>query len=188
MLMRRPKEALEKMARALELDPFNALFISLHAGELENLRRYDEAIAQARNVLRLVPGHPVASGVLTIALWQKGMEHEAVVEWKAQRDLRGDRKGVEVFDRAYQEGGYRAAWKRYAEYRAPGFHKTRLGAWGIAHAYMYAGENTLALDWLERAFEVRDPNLPYAFAQCLFDPLRSDPRFQALLRRMNLPP
>jgi hypothetical protein len=43
------------------------------------------------------------------------------------------------------------------------------------------------MDWLEKAFKVRDPNLPGIAYQPLSDPLRSDPRFQDLLRRMNLP-
>jgi hypothetical protein len=43
-----------------------------------------------------------------------------------------------------------------------------------------------AIDWLEEAYEVGDPNLPY-LGMTLFDPLRSDPRFQELARRINLP-
>ena len=43
------------------------------------------------------------------------------------------------------------------------------------------------MDWLERGFEARDTNLPYVGISPLSDPLRSDPRFQDLLRRMNLP-
>jgi hypothetical protein len=53
-------------------------------------------------------------------------------------------------------------------------------------AYLFAGEKTLALDWLERAYEARDPALPYLRLP-LFDPLRSEPRFEALMRRMGLP-
>jgi hypothetical protein len=43
------------------------------------------------------------------------------------------------------------------------------------------------MDWLEEAYEVHVPGLPYIGTSPLFDPLRSDPRFQDLLRRMNLP-
>ena len=50
-----------------------------------------------------------------------------------------------------------------------------------------AGEKAQALEWLEKAFEVRDPNLPFVNLMLVFESLRSDPRFQALLRRMNLP-
>jgi hypothetical protein len=56
----------------------------------------------------------------------------------------------------------------------------------IATFYVLAGEHDEALEWLEEGFEVHDPGLPYITLP-VFDPLRSDPRFQDLLRRMNLP-
>jgi TolB-like protein/tRNA A-37 threonylcarbamoyl transferase component Bud32/Tfp pilus assembly protein PilF len=187
MHMRRPKEALAQMAQALELDPFNALFQSLYARELTNFGQYDAAITQARNVLGVVPGHPTASGTLTDAFWYRGMKQEAIVEWKAQRNLRGEQQGTEAFDRGYREGGYPEGWKRYAEYRATGFPESHTGAMAIVQAYVKAGDYSLVLEWLERAFEVRDPNLPYAFIGPGFEAIRSDPRFQALRRKMNLP-
>ena len=93
----------------------------------------------------------------------------------------------EAFERGYKEGGYRAGWKRYAEYRAAGFGKTHWNPTRAAGSYVKAGENALALDWLEKAFEAHDPNLPYVFIGPGYDPLRSEPRFQTLRRKMNLP-
>jgi hypothetical protein len=57
----------------------------------------------------------------------------------------------------------------------------------VARFYLFAGENDRALDWLERGYEARDPNLPSISDSPEVDPLRSEPRFQALLRRLNLP-
>jgi hypothetical protein len=51
----------------------------------------------------------------------------------------------------------------------------------------WAGDYDATIDWLERAFEVRAPGLPSIGCQPYFDPLRSDPRFQHLLRRLGLP-
>jgi hypothetical protein len=48
-------------------------------------------------------------------------------------------------------------------------------------------ENDQAIDWLERAFDSHNPNLPGINNRRPFDPLRAHPRFQTLLRRMNLP-
>jgi hypothetical protein len=58
--------------------------------------------------------------------------------------------------------------------RAPGF-------------YVRAGENEPALDVLEQNFERRDPSMAYVGVQEIYEPLRKHPRFQALLRKMNLP-
>ena len=56
----------------------------------------------------------------------------------------------------------------------------------IALRYLDAGDHDRAIDWLERAYDDRDPNLPYITGP-VWDPLRPDQRFQDLLRRMNLP-
>ena len=56
----------------------------------------------------------------------------------------------------------------------------------ITDPALWAGDYERSVAWLERAFEVRDPNLPYVGFRPYFDPLRSDPRFQELLRRMGL--
>ena len=60
-------------------------------------------------------------------------------------------------------------------------------AWDAAYNYAMAGDRALALDWLERAYADRDPNMPFIGVNPIFDPLRAEPRFQTLLRQMNLP-
>ena len=65
------------------------------------------------------------------------------------------------------------------------------GAFGLA--YVIAGQSAIigeteeAMTWLERAYEERDPNLIFAKTDPLLDPLRSDPRFDDLLRRIGFP-
>jgi hypothetical protein len=56
-----------------------------------------------------------------------------------------------------------------------------------ANNYVMAGDNARALDWLEKAYAERDPNMTYISCMPFWDPLRAEPRFQALLRQMNLP-
>ena len=57
----------------------------------------------------------------------------------------------------------------------------------IAWVYIGLGEYDQAFDWLSQAYDDRDSYLCYLGSQCTYDPLRSDPRFQALLQRMNFP-
>ena len=59
--------------------------------------------------------------------------------------------------------------------------------WGIAGAYVSAGQNRRALDWLERSFAERNPMMPYLSTYPFWDPLHDEPRFLDLLRRINLP-
>lgn len=76
--------------------------------------------------------------------------------------------------------------RRLAEIVAERSLMSRTGAVRVARIYVRAGEEELVLDWLERAFAYRDPNLPYLL-QPAFDGLRDKPRFQDLVKRMNLP-
>ena len=59
---------------------------------------------------------------------------------------------------------------------------------GIAIIYVGLGEKEQAFSWLEKAYEDRSTWLIFLKVEPRFDPLRSDPRFQSLLRRMNFPP
>jgi hypothetical protein len=60
-------------------------------------------------------------------------------------------------------------------------------AFEVGSNYAMVGDRTRSLDWLEKAYAQRNPNMLYVGCMPIFDPLRAEPRFQALLRRMNLP-
>ena len=183
-IMGRVQEAEPQISRALELDPFNALFQSLYSTVLIYQRRYDDAIARARTALHTAPDSPDAHSSLWVALFLKGMYKDAFLEAKA--NFPGDHEMEEALDRGYAEGGYSGAMRRAAELQSERSHKTYISPEAVGELYLQGGEKDLALQWLEKAFEVRDPNMPY-LGLPEYDSLRSDPRFQDLLRRMNLP-
>jgi tetratricopeptide (TPR) repeat protein len=182
--MRRPDEAMAQIERALELDPFNALYQSLYAVDLLYWRRYDEAIAQARKALRAQPDAPVARYALQSAFFCKGMFREALAEDKTS--YAPDREVLEAIERGYTETGYAGAMKRAAEALAARSRQTFVVPTEVSRMYVDAGEKGPALDWLEKAFEMRDPNMPY-MVMPEYDRVRSDPRFRDLLRRLKLP-
>jgi tetratricopeptide (TPR) repeat protein len=186
MHLKRPQEALPQMERALRLDPFNPLFQSLYAVDLAYVRRNDDAIAQARSAVQTVPDHPVANSALWTLYSRKGMSKEALASAKACMRLYGEPGVDQAFDRGYAQGGYAAAMGLAAEELANLYRKSYANPTDIANLYLEARERAKALEWLEKAFEVRDPNLPY-LGLPLYDSLRSEPRYQTLLRRMNLP-
>jgi hypothetical protein len=53
--------------------------------------------------------------------------------------------------------------------------------------YFFAGDKEKTIEWLEKGYEMKDPMMPYIGSPDLFDLLHDDPRYQDLLRRMNLP-
>jgi serine/threonine-protein kinase len=185
--MGRPDEAMAQMKRALELDPYNSLFHSLAAADFLFVRRYDDAIAQARSAQRTNANDPVAHCIAEISLFMKGAYEEAFAEWKAMWNipLFGNRDIAEALDRGYAEAGFTGAMRHAAEAWAKVVYE-RGEPWYLAVAYVMAGDKERALEWLEKGFELHDANMAY-LGFPVFDALRSDPRFQDLLRRMKLP-
>ncbi len=182
----RTDEAIPHSERALELDPFNALFHGLYAVALHFDRRDDDAMAAARTALALQPGQRVARAALQYVFISKGMRDELLA---LQRErIAHDPERVAAFEQGLAEAGYEGAQRGIADVLAARYEKSGgVRAMGIALRYLDAGDYDRAIDWLEKAYEEHDPNLPYLGNNPLYDPLRSDPRFQALLRRMNLP-
>ena len=74
-----------------------------------------------------------------------------------------------------------------AALREQSHHWGDTGAYFIARSYGHRGDHDLALEWLERAYEQRDPALIEMFGNPNFDSLADDPRFKAFLRNMKLP-
>ncbi len=181
----RPDEALAQIERALELDPFSVRSQSFYATDLVYVRRYDDAIAAARAALRLQPDTPVARNPLYQALFLKGMCDEALRLDREQ--FVGDRELIEALERGYAESGYLSAQRRLVEVWTARFGKPGgMRAWDLAFRCICAGERDHAIRWLEQAYEDRDANMPY-IGMPIYDSLHPDPRFQDLLRRMNLP-
>ncbi len=188
MMMGHDEEAQIHSERAVGLDPFNPLVHSWHAVLLYSQRRYDEAIAAAREALRIQPDFPVASNTLWLIMHEKkGMEREA---FEAAKDFArvsfNDTRIDSALDEGYTQGGYSEAMKRGAEALIARLQETFCLPGDIAMFYTMAGEKDKALDWLEKGLEIHDPTLPYLGMPC-DDGIRSDPRFQELLRKMNLP-
>jgi hypothetical protein len=139
-------------------------------------------------LLLTAPDNLIAHSVLWTTFSLKGMYKEALASTKAYLDgSYGDRNVEEALDRGNAESGYPGAMRRAAEALTTHFHKAYVNPADIAILYVEAGERAQALTWLEKGIEVHDPSMPY-LGMPNYDSLRSNPRFQELLRRMNLPP
>jgi serine/threonine-protein kinase len=193
--MGRTDEAVLHSERAIELDPFNALFHGMYGVVLQYQRRWDESIAAAETAMSLQADMPVARFVLQNAYIAKGMRDEQLA---VQRErIARDPERVAAFEKGLAEGGYKGAQRRIADLLAARYEQARgvpdAGARrvympeAIAWRYLDAGDHERAIDWLEEAYEVHDANLAYVGSPN-WDPLRLDPRYQALLRRIGLPP
>jgi serine/threonine protein kinase/Tfp pilus assembly protein PilF len=183
MHMGRPDEAMARVEKALELDPFNLKVQGFYAMDLNYVRRYDEAIAVARKILQMQPNTPLAKTTLMTAFFAKGMYDEMLALEKER--CSGDPELLQALDQGYAEGGFAVAKKRLADTLAARFGKPGgVSPYHLANLYLHAGDRDRVFEWLEKAYEEHSRNMPYIALH--FDSLRSDPRFQDLVRRVGI--
>ena len=150
-------------------------------------RRTDEAIDKLRRTLDIDPNFPNAHLYLGMGYEQQGRHNEALDEIQKARDLSGGNLlMVGSLGHAYGTAGHRAeAGQVLAEMTELG--KQRYLA-ALDFAYVYSGlkgkEKTF--EWLEKAYQERSGWLIWIDADPRLDWLRSDPRFESLLRRLHL--
>ena len=187
--MRRHAEALAEAQRSQELDPLSPIISDSLATRYLFTRQYDEAIRRFRETVSLFPEFAVAYGGLGGAYMASGTYQQAIVAYQKARSLSGASAAeVAALGQAYAKGGIRGyyLWE-LRRLREESKHRY---VRAVAFAYLFAGlgEKDQAFSYLEKAYEDRDWHLTLLQIGPGFDPLRSDPRFQDLLRRMNFPP
>jgi TolB-like protein len=187
MNLGQPDDAMRQIERAVAIDPLNPMVRTFYAMDLVFARRYDEALAQANQVLRSQPGHLLALSAVVYSQHMRQQYADAVSANAAVYAALDRLDVAAALKKGYAESGYVNALKLATEVELAKHGSEGGVAFDAGSNYAMAGDRARALDWLEKAFADRDPNMPYIGCMPIFDPLRSDPRFKALLRQMNLP-
>jgi adenylate cyclase len=184
--MGRFDDAVANEKKALQLDPLSSLLNTDLAYFFYWARRYDEATAQIRSALELDPNNACAHSSLGWCLIWKGKITEAMAEFQKATTLDdlpwyrgsfgytagvlGDRSKAEQILRDLEDLSKR-------RYVSPSNRAT---------VYLGLNEKEKALDWLDKAFDDRDPVLWWITGDQLYDSVRDESRFKALLRKIDV--
>ena len=186
----RHAEAIVEIRKARELDPLS-IRINANVGLVLYLaREYDQALEGLRKALELDPNDIDSHIYLALVYSQKGMHDEAIAASRKAQDLSAgkDQTSNLALAYVYAVAGRRGeALKILAELKNPS-RGSYLPPETVAEVYAGLGDKQEALTWLEKAYAEHATYLDVLKVNPAFDPLRSDPRFQDLLRRMNFPP
>jgi eukaryotic-like serine/threonine-protein kinase len=188
--MGRLEESIRELKRAVELDPLSG-FINLDlGGSLYFARQYDAAIEQERKILELDPNFILARYVLGMTYVQKSMYKEGIAEFqKVLLILPGDVRPLSGLGNAYARAGRRAEAQKVLDQLNDLSTRKYVPGWFRAVIYVGLEEKDKAFEWLEQSYEERSIGFGSAIkVDPIWDALRSDPRFNDLLRRMNLQP
>jgi len=186
----REQEALAEANRAHQLDPLSPI-ISTVVGLIHTMaHRYDEAIVVCKKVASENPTFAPAHGCLADAYWGKRMYPQVIEEWKAYGQLSGDRNEsnfASAVEKGFHSAGWKGALRKAIEARQAQRKTGYSSAYGIAQLYSELGDKDQGFRWLNSAYQERDYLLQRLKTDFLLDPIRSDPRFAELVRKVGLP-
>lgn len=174
-------QAIARLREGLEIEPFNVPLNTTYGLALMYARRYDEAVIQLNKTIDLDTSNQNAHIALRTVHALKGDYAEAVEHQTAALKLAHDDQFAETIRQAFAKDGWpgvpRAELTPVDRYS----HYTR------AHLLAVLGKKDEAFSELERSFENHETSLLFVKSDPRFDPLRDDPRFAELLKRIGFP-
>jgi TolB-like protein/DNA-binding winged helix-turn-helix (wHTH) protein/Tfp pilus assembly protein PilF len=183
---KRSDEAEHEFRSALQIDPLSLMTSADLAQVYFYSGRFEETIAQARRILEINPNFPPAYDLIGMAYEQEGKYGEAAAEYQRYFDSGGGNDAKMHLAHLYAVAGKTAeARKLLHDMENPprgGF----ASPYDIASVYAGLGDKSHAMYWMNEAVKARAAMIPFAGIDPLLSPLRTEPRFQALLRRFGL--
>jgi TolB-like protein/Tfp pilus assembly protein PilF len=179
-------EALRENERARQLDPLSLIIAADNGATLYYSRQYDRAIAQFRAVREMDPNFS-RTGLIRSAYEQKGLFIDALEEIEKWRHAHGDQPWTwselaNVYGRSGQQAQAEHALQKLLQWD----RRQPVDPAAIVWAYIGTGNKDQAFAYLEKIYLQHSSTLTFLKVEPGYDPLRSDPRYQDLLRRVGL--
>jgi len=177
-------EALKEARKAQQLDPRSAIINNFVTVELYLGHSYEAALEEARKTVQLDSGFSLGHSFLALVHLQLKRDREALAELEPLAGQSNRYDGERGY--AYGVAGRRQDALRLLAQMEERSRREYVAPSARALIYVGLGDNEQALSWLERGYAELDWRLLYLKADPLFDSLRSEPRFLAILRRMHV--
>jgi eukaryotic-like serine/threonine-protein kinase len=181
-------EAIAEIRRARELDPVSSTINANVGILLYDARRFDESREALDRALELDPDFASTRGWLGLLYLEKKSDDSAITEMRKAVTLsKGSTQFVAMLGYAYATSGRKGEARRILDELAVTSRHRYVPSYYIAFIYVGLKETDQAMQWLQKAYDERSNHLQYINVDPPLDPLRSDPRFRDLVRRVGLP-
>jgi len=179
-------DAVAEIRKAEALDPISLITNTNEGWILFSARRYDQAIQKLQATIEMDPNFANAHYKLALVYEVKGMYKEAMEENLKSEALSGtNTRAVERLRAAYETSGWNGFCREKLQ-QVEDSSRVYLSPRDVVLTYVQLGDKEQTFKWLEEAYKERTEPLLYLRVDPRLDPLRSDPRFEGLLRRVNL--
>ena len=188
--MARIDEAIKEIKSALELDPISLLTNKLVGWVFNFARQYDQAIETLKNAIEMDPDFRGLHFQLGKAFLGKAMYQEAIAKFRESESRSGgwNPHAESYIGIAYAQMGNRDEAQRILNDLLRRSKEIYVPPFMLARLYFGLGEDDRGFEWLDRAYEKHDTMLASVKVHPVLDTVRSDPRYIALLKKMNLEP
>jgi DNA-binding winged helix-turn-helix (wHTH) protein/TolB-like protein len=184
-VMGRVDEALSEMRRAHELDPLSVVINRDLGRTYLFAHQYDDAFRHSQDVVNLDPSSARDHSLLARLYEATGSYDKAIDEYLKADALSQTAETVAALRGAWAASGWKGYWEKRLEIANERAKHAYVPAEEIAEIYARLGQKDSAIVWVQKACEMRSMNPYYLKLDPMYDPLRSDPRFGALLNRMG---
>jgi TolB-like protein/Tfp pilus assembly protein PilF len=187
VMLGRFDESIAEAKRALELDPLSLIINADLGNNYFFARRYDEAIEQLRKTLEMDPSFYYARWNLGQALETKGALDAAIKEYEKARALDDDPSVLGLLAHAYASSGNKTEALKILDQLKELSRQRYVRPYSFAIVYLGLGDKEEALRWLEKSYQDRGYDICTIKVDPFLDPLRGDPRFEALVAKVLAP-
>ena len=177
-------EAIAKTKKAVELDPLNPFFQMSLSFYQYWARQYDDAIAQARKTLAMDPNSAISHVLLGLSFLKKGDTAGAIAELQKSKAPDPGAWYQGFLGYAYAISGDRAKAEQALHELEELAKQQYVSPTAFATIYLGLGQKEKCLDWLEKSYEQQDSACWYLKIDQIYDSVRNEPRFQALVQKV----
>ena len=186
--MGRLPEALQQAQQAQQSDPLSLSINTTLAARYRDLHEFKQALDVVQRTLELDPNFAPGHELLASVYEQQGDFQSDITELKKASTLSKDNPtSLAHLGRAYALSGNQDEARKIAEQLKQTARQHYVPAWDMAVLFAAMGDADTAFRWLEESYTKRESQMPFLKVDYRIDPLRADPRFQNMLRRVRLP-